>query len=132
MQIQPKQPSAKGPAEWFTGDVYIDPVARGREPSRIQVSVVRFTPGARTAWHAHTLGQTLYVTEGLGLIQSRGDAIHEIRAGDIVLTPSGEEHWHGAASDHFMTHISMTESVSDRPDTWGAHVTDPEYRGEQG
>jgi quercetin dioxygenase-like cupin family protein len=112
--------------------VYIDPLARGREPSRIQVSAVRFTPGARTAWHSHTLGQTLYVTEGLGRIQSRGDTIHEIRAGDIVHTPSGEEHWHGAAPDHFMSHISMTESVPDRPDAWGAHVTDPEYGGERG
>jgi quercetin dioxygenase-like cupin family protein len=132
VQIQPKQPSTKGPAGWFTGDVYIDPIARGREPSRIQVSAVRFTPGARTAWHSHTLGQTLYVSEGLGLIQSRGDTIHQIRAGDIVLTPSGEEHWHGAAPDHFMSHISMTESVPDRPDTWGAHVTEAEYRGERG
>jgi quercetin dioxygenase-like cupin family protein len=90
------------------------------------------TRGARAAWHAHTLGQTLHVTEGLGLIQSRGDTIHEIRAGDIVRTPAGEEHWHGAASDHFMTHISMTESVPDQPDTWAARVTDREYRGEQG
>ena len=88
MQIIPKQPSLKGPPERFTGDVYIDPVARGEEPSRIQVNAVHFTPGARTAWHSHGLGQTLYVTEGVGRIQSRGDDVHEIRAGDVVSTPS--------------------------------------------
>ena len=131
MQIVPRQPSAKGPANWFTGDVYIDPIARGQTPSRIQVSAVHFTPGARSAWHSHGLGQTLYVTEGVGLVQVRGEEIHEIRSGDIVLAPSGEEHWHGAAPDHFMSHLSMTENVPDQPDHWGAHVTDAEYRGEQ-
>ena len=130
MQILPKQPSMKGPAEWFTGDVYIDPIARGQEPSRIQVNAVHFTPGARSAWHSHTLGQTLYVTEGLGLIQTRGEHVHEIRPGDIVQTRSEEEHWHGAAPGHFMTHISMTENVPERPDRWGAHVTDAEYRSD--
>jgi quercetin dioxygenase-like cupin family protein len=85
--IQPKLPTAKGPAEWFTGDVWIDPIMRGDEPSRVRVSAVRFSPSARTAWHAHAVGQTLYVTEGRGLVQSRGDAIEEIRAGDIVSTP---------------------------------------------
>jgi quercetin dioxygenase-like cupin family protein len=127
MDIVPRQPSVKGPAEWFTGDVYIDPIARGQEPSRIQVSAVHFTPGARTAWHSHGLGQTIYVTEGVGLIQSRGDEVREIRAGDIVFTPSGEEHWHGAAPDWFMTHVSMTENAPDQPDHWGAHVNDSEY-----
>lgn len=127
VEILPKQPSMKGPAERFTGDVYIDPIARGHDPSRIQVSAVHFTPGARTAWHSHGLGQTLYVTEGTGRIQSRGDRVHEIRAGDIVYTPSGQEHWHGAAPDQFMTHVSMTESTPDRPDRWGKHVSDAEY-----
>jgi len=84
MQIIPKQPSIKGPAEWFSGDVYIDPVARTEAPSRIHVNSVHFTPGARTAWHSHGLGQTLYVTEGAGLIQSRGDDVHQIRAGDVI------------------------------------------------
>ena len=130
MQILPKRPSIKGPAEWFTGDVYLDPIARGKEPSRIQVNAVHFTPGARTAWHSHASGQTLYVTEGVGRIQTRGEHIHEIRAGDIIHTPSGEEHWHGAAPENFMTHISMTESVPDKSDVWGAHTTDAEYRGE--
>jgi quercetin dioxygenase-like cupin family protein len=85
--IQPKPPTAKGPAEWFTGDVFIDAIVRGEEPSRVRVSAVRFTPGARTAWHSHPVGQTLYVTEGRGLVQSRGGAIEEIRAGDIVSAP---------------------------------------------
>ena len=129
MQIIPKQPSIKGPAEWFSGDVYIDPVARSEEPARIQVNAVHFTPGARTAWHSHGLGQTLYVTEGAGLIQSRGDEVHEIRAGDVVSTPSGEEHWHGAAPDHYMTHLSLTESAPGYQDHWGDHVTDGEYGG---
>jgi len=117
----------KGPTDWFTGDVYIDPIASGEEPSRIQVNAVHFTPGSRSAWHSHGSGQTLYVTEGIGLIQSRGEHTHEIRAGDVIHTPSGEEHWHGASSDHFMTHISMTESIPDEPDIWGAVVTDEEY-----
>ena len=76
MQIQPKKPSAKGPDKWFTGDVWIDPIAQGKEPSRLSVNAVHFTPGARTAWHSHSLGQTLYVTEGEGRVQSRGDARH--------------------------------------------------------
>lgn len=130
MQLVPRQPSAKGPVDRFTGEVYVDAIARGVAPSRIHVSSVHFTPGARSAWHSHGLGQTLWVTEGVGLIQSRGDDIHQIHAGDIVHTPSGEEHWHGAAPDHFMTHISMTENASDKPDVWGALVTDEEYRGE--
>jgi quercetin dioxygenase-like cupin family protein len=94
--IQPKQPTAKGPAEWFTGDVYIDGIARGEEPSHVRVSMVRFIPSARTAWHSHAVGQTLYVTEGKGLHQLRGGDIDEIRAGDVVYTPADEWHWHGA------------------------------------
>jgi quercetin dioxygenase-like cupin family protein len=129
VDIVPRQQSIKGPAEWFTGDVYIDPIARGQDPSRIQVNAVHFTPGARTAWHSHGLGQTLYVTEGTGRVQSRGDAMREIRAGDIVLTPPGEEHWHGASPDGFMTHLSMTENSPDRQDHWGEHVSDAEYGG---
>jgi quercetin dioxygenase-like cupin family protein len=125
MEIVAKQPSVKGPSDLFTGDVWIDGIARGELPSRINVNVVRFSPGARTAWHSHTLGQTLYVTEGRGLIQSRGEAIVEIRSGDVVYTPDAEEHWHGAAADHFMAHLSMTEGDPH----WGDHVTDDEYRG---
>jgi quercetin dioxygenase-like cupin family protein len=100
MDVQPKQPSAKGLAEWFTGDVWIDAIARGAEPSRIRVSAVHFTPGARTAWHAHALRQTLYVTEGAGVVQSRGGGIVDIRPGDVISTPPDEWHWHGASADH--------------------------------
>jgi quercetin dioxygenase-like cupin family protein len=131
VEIKLKAPSIKGPAEWFTGDVYIDPIARGEEPARIQVVAVHFTPGARTAWHSHGLGQTLYVTEGVGLVQSRGEAVVKIRAGDTVTAPPGEEHWHGATDDHFMSHLSMTENAPDRPDVWGDHVSDDEYREAQ-
>lgn len=131
MEVQPKQPTAKGPAEWFTGDVWIDGIARGQEPSRVRVSVVRFSPSARTAWHSHAVGQTLYVTEGRGLLQSRGGDIVEIRPGDIVYTPAGEWHWHGAAPAHFMAHLSITEAVpgDERPEIeWGEHVGDDEYQ----
>jgi quercetin dioxygenase-like cupin family protein len=129
MKIVPKPPSLKGPADWFTGDVYIDLIARGEPPSRIQVAAVHFTPGARSAWHSHGLGQTLYVTEGVGRVQTRGDEMVELRSGAIVHTPSGEEHWHGAAPDHFMTHLSMTENNPDHSDVWGSKVTDAEYLG---
>lgn len=129
MEIQPRQPTAKGPAEMFTGDVWLSPIARGEEPSRVRVNAVRFTPSARTAWHSHAVGQTLYVTDGTGLVQSRGGDIVEIRAGDIIHTPAGEWHWHGAAPDHFMSHLSITEATGDdRPESdWGDHVTADEY-----
>lgn len=125
MQLQPKQPSIKGPEQWFTGTVWLDTVARPTETSRVNVAVVRFAPGARTAWHSHQGGQTLYVTEGRGLVQSRGEAAVEIRSGDVVYTPDGEEHWHGAAGEHFMTHVSVTEGDAH----WGPLVTDDEYSG---
>ena len=125
MEVQPERPSAKGPAEWFTGDVWIDAIARGEGPSRVRVNAVRFTPGARTAWHSHALGQTLYVTDGVGRVQSRDADIVAIRAGDVIVTPADEWHWHGAAPDHFMTHLSLTQG----PPTWGDHVSDAEYQG---
>ena len=132
MEMQPKQPTAKGPAEWFTGDVWIDGIARGQEPSRVRVSAVRFTPSARTAWHSHAVGQTLYVSEGRGFVQSRGGNVVEIRPGDIIYTPADEWHWHGAAPGHFMSHLSITEAFpgDERPEAvWGQHVTDDEYNG---
>jgi quercetin dioxygenase-like cupin family protein len=136
VQIEPKPPTAKGPAGWFTGDVFLDVIVRGEEPSRVRVNAVRFTPSARTAWHSHAVGQTLYVTEGRGRIQARGGEISEIRPGDIISTPSGEWHWHGAAPDHYMTHLSITEGVApddSRPESdWGEHVTDDEYQGQGG
>jgi quercetin dioxygenase-like cupin family protein len=121
--LQPKQPTAKGPAEWFTGDVWIDSIVQAREPAPVNVGVVHFAPGARTAWHSHDGGQTLYVTEGRGLVQSRGESVVEIRPGDVHFTPDGTQHWHGAAHDHFMTHVSITHGAA----TWGDHVTDAEY-----
>ena len=130
MEIQPKHPSIKGSAETFTGDVYLDVYAYGEEPSRMRVSIVRFSPGARTAWHSHAVGQTLHVTEGVGRIQSRGGDVIEIRPGDTIYTPPGEWHWHGAAPDHFMAHIAMWEAPapgSGPESDWGDHVTDGEY-----
>jgi quercetin dioxygenase-like cupin family protein len=112
----------------FTGEVWIDPIAQSQEPSRVIVSAVHFTPGARTAWHSHSLGQTLYVTEGEGLVQSRGESIVTIRSGDIVQTPANEWHWHGGAPDHFMTHLSVAGGDA----SWGEHVTDTEYEGDHG
>jgi quercetin dioxygenase-like cupin family protein len=126
MEVQPRSPTASGQAEWFTGDVWIDAIGQGQAPSQLSVNAVHFTPGARTAWHSHSLGQTLYVTEGEGLVQSRGEPIITIRAGDAVFTPADEWHWHGATADHFMTHLSMTEGTAE----WGDHVPDAEYRGE--
>ncbi len=132
MEVQPRQPSTRGPAELFTGEVWFDVIAKGEEPSRIRVNTVRFAPSARTAWHAHAIGQTLYVTEGAGLVQSRGGEIVEIRPGDVVHTAPGEWHWHGAAPDRFMTHLAMWEAPAEGPESeWGAHVTDAEFRGRQ-
>jgi quercetin dioxygenase-like cupin family protein len=132
MRIQPKRPTVKAPADTFTGDAWLDVIARGEEPSRIRVSVVRFAPGARNAWHAHAVGQTVHVTEGVGLIQSRGERAIEIHPGDTIHTPPGEWHWHGATPDRFMTHIAMWEAPADGPETeWGELVTDAEYLGKR-
>ena len=119
----------KGPAEWFTGDVYLDPIATGPTPAHVRGNLVHFTPGARTAWHTHALGQTLYVTEGIGLCQTRGGPIEVIRPGDRISFEPGEEHWHGAAATRFMAHIALNEVDDDHPETadWGDHVTDDEY-----
>ena len=121
-----------GPADWFTGDVYIDPVAVPSGGSRLNASAVHFTPGARTAWHTHPNGQTIYVLEGIGRAQRRGGPVEELRPGDRVFFEPGEEHWHGAAPMRFMLHIAMLE-VDDAGNsaTWGEHVTDEEYRAAQ-
>jgi quercetin dioxygenase-like cupin family protein len=118
-----------GPSEWFTGAVYIDAVARPSDASRLNVSNVHFTPGARTAWHTHPKGQTIYVTEGVGLAQRRGGRIEVIRPGDRVFFEPGEDHWHGAAPNRLMTHLAIAE-VDDEGNvaTWGTHVSDEEYR----
>ena len=120
--------TARGPADWFTGDVYIDAVAAPVASSRVSASSVHFTPGARTAWHTHPNGQTIFVIEGVGRCQSRGGPIEVIRPGDRVFFEPGEEHWHGAAPDRFMAHIAMLD-VDDQGNTaeWGDHVTDEEY-----
>ena len=118
----------KGPGDWFTGDVYIDTVASPSDPSRLAAANVHFAPGARTAWHTHPFGQTIYVTDGAGLCQRRGGVIEVIRPGDCVFFEPGEDHWHGAAPNRFMAHIAMHE-VDDEgsPVTWGDHVSDEEY-----
>jgi quercetin dioxygenase-like cupin family protein len=117
-----------GPSECFTGPVYIDPVATPSGQSRLQASSVHFTPAARTAWHTHPNGQTIYVTEGVGLAQRRSGPIEIIRPGDRVHFEPGEDHWHGAAPNRFMTHLAMVE-VDDEGNsaTWGEHVSDEEY-----
>jgi quercetin dioxygenase-like cupin family protein len=118
----------KGPADWFTGDVYIDAAAAPSEPARTGAGFVHFTPGARTAWHTHPFGQTIFVTEGVGLCQREGEPIEVIRPGDRVFFEPGENHWHGAAPTRFMTHVAIQEyDESGSPVTWGRHVTDDEY-----
>ena len=120
--------TAKGPADWFTGEVYIDSVAAAPAPARVQAALVHFTPGARTAWHTHPLGQTIFVTEGVGLCQCEGGSIEIIRPGDRVFFEPGENHWHGATRDRFMVHMAMQEAdETGSPVTWGEHVTDEEY-----
>ena len=118
----------RGPSEWFTGTVYIDPVAAALPPYRVMAASVHFTPGARTAWHTHPLGQTIYVTEGIGRCQHRGGEVQEIRPGDRVYFEPGEDHWHGAAPNRFMTHLAIQEvDESGSPVTWGDHVTEEQY-----
>jgi quercetin dioxygenase-like cupin family protein len=120
--------TAAGPSDWFTGAVYIDAVATPSDASRVSASSVHFTPGARTAWHTHPNGQTIYVTEGVGLAQRRGCPVEVIRPGDRVFFEPGEVHWHGAAPTQFMTHLALLEVDEDgKPATWGAHVTEEEY-----
>jgi quercetin dioxygenase-like cupin family protein len=129
VELLRKDQTTKGTPDRFVGDVWVDRLAGGQPQDHIRVSLVRFAPGARNAWHAHALGQTLHVTDGVGRIQAANDEIHEIRAGDTIYTRPGEWHWHGAAPDHFMTHLAMWEAPTDgsAESEWGAHVTDDEY-----
>ena len=129
MRILPTSPTEKGPPERFVGDVWLDQIVRAEAPSRIVSAVVRFAPGARNAWHRHAVGQTLYVTDGVGRIQARGGVVLEIRPGDVILTAPGEWHWHGAAPDRFMTHITMYETPTDGvPESdWGEQIDDATY-----
>jgi len=121
------QQSSKGPADWFTGSVRIDLLFESPEPARARGASVTFEPGARTAWHTHPLGQTLVVTSGIGLAQSEGEPIREIRSGDVVLFPPGEKHWHGATPTSVVTHIAIQEALDGKVVEWMEHVTDQEY-----
>jgi len=123
------QPSAKGSAEYFTGSVRIDPLFDRTDPARAVGSSVTFEPGARTFWHTHPLGQTLIVTAGCGRIQRWGEALEEIRPGDVVLIAPGEKHWHGAAPDTGMTHIAILEKLDGKVVDWMEPVSDEQYRG---
>jgi quercetin dioxygenase-like cupin family protein len=128
MEIKAKPPTSRAPAETFTGDAWLDVIVRGEEPSRVRVSMVRFAPGARNAWHSHAVGQTVHITEGIGRMQARGEHAIEVRAGDTVYTPPREWHWHGAAPEHFMTHLAIWEAAGEGEETdWGEQVTDEEY-----
>lgn len=123
------QPSGKGPAEWFTGTVRIDPLFSAHDPARTAGASVTFEPGARTAWHTHPLGQTLVVTAGCGRVQRWGGPIEEIKPGDVVWFPPGEKHWHGAGPTTAMTHIAIQEQLDGKVVEWMEHVTDQQYKG---
>ena len=122
------QPSGKGPAEWFTGTVRIEPLYQAPAPARVSISNVTFEPGARTAWHSHPLGQTLIVTAGSGLVQSWGKPIEEIQPGDVVWSSPSEKHWHGATATSAMTHISIVEQAEGKAADWMEQVSDEQYR----
>jgi quercetin dioxygenase-like cupin family protein len=122
------QPSAKGPAEYFTGDVRIDMRFQTSDPARTGGAIVTFEPGARTAWHTHPLGQTLIVTSGLGWVQREDGPIKEIRPGDIIWFPPLEKHWHGATPTTAMTHIAIAEQLDGKAVQWMEHVTDEQYQ----
>jgi quercetin dioxygenase-like cupin family protein len=122
------QPSAKGPTEYFTGKVRVDPLFEAHEPARTAGASVTFEPGARTAWHTHPLGQTLIVTAGCGLAQRWGGAIEQIRPGDVIWFSPGEKHWHGATPTTAMTHIAIQEQLDGRTVDWMEQVSDEQYQ----
>lgn len=121
--------SVKGPANWFTGTVRIDPMSDAEAPGRAGVGHVTFEPGARTAWHTHPAGQTIVITFGRGRVQRDGGPVEEVSAGDAVFFPTEEKHWHGAAPDTAMSHIAITEAVDGSAVTWMEHVEDADYNG---
>lgn len=134
MNIDPKKPTAKGPGETFTGDVYVDAIASPQnDDQRMAVAKVRFTPGARSAWHSHARGRTLYVTEGVALLGTRDGSVIRATPGDTVYTPPGEEHWHGATKQDFMEHLAMLENGDDPSTTtgWLDQVTADDYDAAQ-
>jgi quercetin dioxygenase-like cupin family protein len=122
--------TAKGPASAFTGDVYVDAVAEIEAPARTASGLVHFMPGARTHWHTHPLGQTIFVTEGVGRCQREGGPVQEIRPGDRVFFEPGENHWHGAAPNRLMVHVAIQEADESGPVTWGEPVSDAQYGAE--
>ena len=124
------QPSAKGPAEYFTGTVRIDAPFQGSDTARVSGATVTFEAGARTAWHTHPLGQTLIVISGLGWAQREGGPVEEIRPGDIVWFPPGEKHWHGATPTTAMTHIAIAEKLNGKAVDWMEKVTDQQYQND--
>jgi quercetin dioxygenase-like cupin family protein len=129
MKITPcgSLPSRRAPDKWFTGTVWQEPIVEAEAPARIRALVVSFEPGARTAWHTHPLGQTLYIVSGFGKVQSWGGPVLDIRAGDTVFFAPGEKHWHGAAPANLMTHIAMQEALDGISVDWLEHVTDEQY-----
>ena len=127
MQLIPTTRTAKGPSDRFTGDVYVNALHHGQAPSRLVAAVVRFTPGARTNWHSHPLGQTLHCTDGIGIVATRDGSVILMRPGDTVHTPPGEEHWHGATQDNMMCHLAMVEHHNGESATWLESVADLDY-----
>ena len=118
----------KGPADWFTGDVYIDAVASPEATATVAAAAVHFAPGARTAWHSHPHGQTIFVTEGVGRCQREGGPVEEIRPGDVVWFPPNEKHWHGASPTTAMTHIAIQEALDGKTVEWLEKVSDEQYQ----
>lgn len=123
-----RQPPVKGPEQWFTGTVRVDAPFQATEPARVGGATVTFEPGARTAWHTHPLGQTLFVTSGLGCVQREGQPFELIHPGDIVWIEPGEKHWHGASQSTAMTHIAIAEKFDGRSVEWLEKVSDSEYQ----
>jgi quercetin dioxygenase-like cupin family protein len=122
------QPSGKGPADWFTGAVRVDPLFSAPEPARVSGALVTFEPGARTAWHTHPLGQTLIVATGCGWVQREGGPIEEIHPGDVIRFEPGEKHWHGATPMTAMSHFAIQEKLDGSPAGWMEKVSDQQYR----
>ena len=127
LHLAGSRPSRRAPKEYFTGTVWQDPIIVAAAPARLVVNRVSFEPGARTNWHSHPFGQTLYVIAGLGLVQKEGEAVREIRPGDVVWIPPGEKHWHGGSPANGMTHLAMQEALDGNTATWMEPVTDAQY-----